>query len=84
MISQIRRASLSVHWNIAEGAHRNSDCERRRYYEISRGSVIKPDGALDIASELQYLGKYDLRSLSESMIKCFKILTGLIGPSGKK
>ena len=83
MISQIRRAALSVHLNFAESACRKSDAERRRYYEISRGSVIEIDAALDIASDLQYLGSYDLKPLSESMIKSFKILTGLIGPPGK-
>jgi four helix bundle protein len=40
MISQIRRAALSVHLNIAEGASRKSEVERKRYYEISRGSMV--------------------------------------------
>jgi four helix bundle protein len=34
MITQIRRAALSVHLNIAEGASRKSATERRRYYEV--------------------------------------------------
>jgi four helix bundle protein len=46
--SQIRRAALSVHLNIAEGASRKSEAERKRYYEISRGSVIEIDAALDM------------------------------------
>ena len=37
MISQIRRAALSVHLNIAEGSSRKSEAERKRYFEISRG-----------------------------------------------
>jgi four helix bundle protein len=36
MISQIRRAALSVHLNIAEGCSRKSEAERKRYYEIAR------------------------------------------------
>jgi four helix bundle protein len=40
MISQIRRAAFCVHLNIAEGASRKSENERKRYYEIARGSVI--------------------------------------------
>jgi four helix bundle protein len=36
MISQIRRAALSVHLNIAQGASRKSEVERKRYYEIKR------------------------------------------------
>ena len=41
MVQQIRRAALSVHLNIAEGNSRKSVAERKRFYEISRGSVIE-------------------------------------------
>ena len=78
MITQIRRAALSVHLNIAEGSSRKSEAERKRYYEVGRGSVIEIDAALDIAVELAYLDGLETESLGESMIKCFKILTGLI------
>jgi four helix bundle protein len=76
---QIRRAAVSVHLNIAEGASRKSEAERKRYFEISRGSVIEIDAALDIAGSLEYLKAINLKPLSDSMIKCFKLLTGLIG-----
>ena len=78
MISQIRRAALSVHLNIAEGSSRKSELERKRYFEISRGSIIEIDAAIDIAKELDYLRDYDLTKLGDSMIKCFKLLSGLI------
>jgi four helix bundle protein len=80
MISQIRRAALSVHLNIAEGSSRKSELERKRYYEISRGSIIEIDAAIDIANELGYLNNYDLHKLGESMLRCFKLLSGLINP----
>jgi four helix bundle protein len=79
MITQIRRAALPVHLNIAEGASRKSEQERKRYFEIARGSVIEIDAALDIADDLKYLSKTELSKLGESLVKCFKILTGLIG-----
>lgn len=78
MISQIRRAALSIHLNIAEGASRKSLAERKRYYEIARGSVIEIDAALDIANELHYLTDFDKQQLGLLMVKCFKILTSLI------
>ena len=78
MISQIRRAALLVHLNIAEGASRKSETERKRYYEIARGSVIEIDAALDIANELKYLTSLTSKEMGELMIKCFKILTGMI------
>ena len=81
MISQIRRAALSVHLNTAEGASRKSEQERKRYYEISRGSVIEIDAALDVAKELGYLENLDLKDLNYSVVQCFKLLTGLIESS---
>jgi four helix bundle protein len=78
MISQIRRADLSVHLNIAEGSSRKSALERKRYYEISRGSIIEIDAALDVAQELKYLNNFELTQLEESMIKTFRTLSGLI------
>lgn len=81
MISQIRRAALSVHLNIAEGASRKSETERKRYYEIARGSIIEIDAALDIANDLEYLKNYNTTLLGEKMINCFKLLTGLIKSS---
>ena len=78
MISQIRRAALSVHLNIAEGASRKSDVERKRFYEVSRGSIIEIDAALDIANDLEYLINQNLIPIEESMVKCFKMLTGMI------
>jgi four helix bundle protein len=78
MVTQIRRAALSVHLNIAEGASRKSPAERKRYYEISRGSIVEIDAALDIAKDLDYLESYDFEKLATAMVKTFKILSGLI------
>jgi four helix bundle protein len=79
--SQVRRAALSVHLNIAEAASRKSEAERKRYYEIARGSVVEIDAALDISEDLGYCRKDKAEQLGFLMIKCFKILTGLITSS---
>lgn len=78
MVTQIRRAALSVHLNIAEGASRKSFAERKRYYEVSRGSIVEIDAALDISKDLGYLDNYDAEKLGFTLVKTFKILTGLI------
>ena len=78
LTQQIRRAALSIHLNIAEGSSRKSEQERKRYYEISRGSIIEIDAALDVAQELKYLDNFELAQLEESMIKTFRTLSGLI------
>ena len=78
MTRQIRRAALSVYLNIAEGASRKSEQERKRFYEIARGSLIEIDAALEIAEELSYLKKINLTQLGLKMVRCFKLLSGLI------
>ena len=78
MISQIRRAALSVHLNIAEGCSRKSEKERKRYYEIARGSIVEVDTALDIAVSLNYTTKEKLNELGTFMIRCFQMVSKLI------
>jgi len=78
MASQIRRAALSVHLNIAEGSSKSSKAERKRYYEIARGSLIEIDAAFDIADDLNYFFKFPQATLGISLRNCFSLLTGLI------
>jgi len=78
MTQQLRRAALSVQLNVAEGSSRKSPVERRRYYEISRGSVIEIDTILDIAEELEYFKKEELTQTGELIIKTFKMLSKMI------
>ncbi|WP_026309993.1 four helix bundle protein [Niabella aurantiaca] len=78
MASQIRRAALSNLLNIAEGASRKSGPEKKRYYEIARGSIIEIDAALDAAAALDYLNNYPINNMGEKLQSSFKLLTGLI------
>jgi|SRR4029078_161167 four helix bundle protein len=78
IVQQIRRAALSVHLNIAEGCSRRSAIERKRFYEIARGSVIEVDAALDIAVELNYTTKERLYELGQFMIRCFQMVSKMI------
>jgi four helix bundle protein len=54
LLSHIRRAALSVKLNIAEGSSRRSEAERKRLYEIARGSVIEIDAAIETALDLEF------------------------------
>src|SRR6476620_6836232 len=67
LVTQIRRAALSVHLNIAEGASRNSRIERKRFFEIARGSVIEIDAAFDVAKHLGYFDNYPIDTLGISV-----------------
>lgn len=78
MVQQIRRAALSVCRNIAEGASRRSGAERKRYYEVARGSIIEIDAALDISAELKYCSKENLQPLGNFMQRTFSMLSKMI------
>ncbi len=78
LVQQIRRAAISVHLNLAEGCSRKSQKERNRYFEMSRGSVIEIDSAIGITFKLEYVSLEELESLGNSIIKTFKLLSGMI------
>ena len=79
MISQIRRAAVSVHLNVAEGCSRKSAAERKRFYEIARGSVIEIDTAMDVAVDLNYISKEKLDDFGKLLIRAFQIISKMIG-----
>ena len=79
LVQQIRRAALSVKLNLAEGATRRSDLERKRYLEIARGSIVEIDAALETAVDLEYLTKTELEAISNLLNKCFAMLSRMIG-----
>jgi len=75
---QINRAALSVHLNIAEGCARKSLTEWKRFFEISRSSIIELDAAFDIANDLKYCVNANLSNLDNCINQCFAMLCGMM------
>ena len=59
LTSQVRRASVSVPSNIAEGAARGSRKEFIHFLTIARGSLSELDTQLRIARNLEFLADID-------------------------
>jgi four helix bundle protein len=78
LTQQIRRAAISVHLNIAEGCSRKSEADRKRFFEIARGSVIEIDTAIGISYKLGYQTIEELETLGNIIVKTFKIISGMI------
>ena len=78
MVQQIRRAGLSIKLNLAEGSSRRSVIERRRFFEVSRGSLIEADAILETIVDLRYLTTEELTSIGVLLNKCFAMLSKMI------
>lgn len=52
LISQMRRAAISVASNIAEGAARTGGQEKIQFFTIARGSLSELDTQLEISKQL--------------------------------
>lgn len=72
LISQIKRAALSVSNNIAEGAARKSAAERRRFYEVARSSDVEVDNCLEVILAAGYLPKEDIAIAEDLVEQIFK------------
>lgn len=76
--AQLKRAALSVHLNLSEGCSRKSAKERKRFFEVSRGSLIEVDAAFEIAEDKGYFNRGSSSTIEELMKRSFLLLTALI------
>ena len=75
---QIRRASVSVVSNIAEGFERNGNKEFSQFLSLAKGSAGEIRAQLYIASELCYLNEKDFNLLIGKVTEVSKMLSGLM------
>ncbi len=78
LTSQLRRASVGVASNIAEGYGRQSRNEYVRFLKIARGSLYEIDTQLLFALELQYASRETFDQTKSLLDECSRVLGGLI------
>lgn len=76
IISQIRRAAISIPSNIAEGSGRNSDKDFRRFLSISLPSAYELETQIIISNDLKFLTDKDYLELSENLKEIQKMIFG--------
>ena len=79
LISQLRRAAVSVSNNMAEGAARKSIKEKKRFYEISRSCLVEVDTQMEICLLLEYVKNENLVELEKHSESVFRMLSKMIG-----
>ncbi|MBL4655485.1 MAG: four helix bundle protein [Bacteroidia bacterium] len=77
LTSQIRRASVSVSSNIAEGSTRWSRKDKARFYEIAFGSLIEILNQLILSNDLEFLTTNKLKELRNDIDSIGRMLTAL-------
>ena len=67
LTNQLRRASISICSNLAEGSSRRSDKEQQHLYQISYSSLMELYNQLIIAKDLGYINKDDLDEIRDDV-----------------
>jgi four helix bundle protein len=78
LVSQMRRAAVSITSNIAEGFSRSSYQEKVRFYTVSQGSLTELQNQLLISRGIGYLSLETFNAVIPQTIRVHKITNGLI------
>jgi four helix bundle protein len=78
LTGQIRKSSVSVPSNIAEGASRKSEKDRKWFYQIARSSLVELDTQIILALNLGYLAKEQTKSADKMINEIFAMLSKMI------
>jgi len=77
LISQMRRAAVSVPSNIAEGQARNTTGEFVQFISHAEGSLAELDTQLTLATELGFLPRDKTKTCADSIDELRRMLNGL-------
>lgn len=78
LTNQIRRASVSIPSNIAEGAGRKSSKEFIQFLYIALGSAMEVETQIIISANLGYLKTDEQQKLCDATNNIGKMINGLI------
>lgn len=76
--NQIRRCSVSIPSNIAEGCGRQTPKDIIRFLYISRGSLYELETQLYLSNDLKFISEEKLNNLLSQIEACKKLLNGFI------
>lgn len=78
LISQMRRCSVSIPSNIAEGWGRNSSKNYVQFLRIARGSLLELETQIIICKELTYVSNENYNKITNLIVEESKMLNALI------
>ena len=78
LVSQLRRAAVSIPSNIAEGCGRGGSTELKRYLEIAAGSSSEVEYQILLAHDLKYIDDECYASLNSQIIEIKRMIATYI------
>ncbi len=78
IVDQLKRASLSIPLNIAEGNGKWHKLERKKFFLIARGSVFECVPLVDICGRLRLISSEKEQAWRQELIVISKMISGLI------
>jgi len=84
LASQMRRSSVSVTSNIAEGFSRKTRENKNQFYFIAQGSLTELQSQLKISLDVGYIDAQNFSELIDKTYRLHKLINGLIKSSATK
>lgn len=75
LISQLRRASVSISSNIAEGTSRESNKDFKRFLMISLGYCYEIESQLLLSFDLEFINLKELEDLNNTLQQIIKMMS---------
>ncbi|PZD76913.1 four helix bundle protein [Mesonia sp. K7] len=75
LTNQLRRASVSLASNIAEGSSRSSNKDFKRFLEITLGSAYEIETQLIISNDLGFISNQKLNKSTEELNEIIKMIS---------
>lgn len=78
LVSQLRRCSVSVPANIAEGFGRKSQGDFKRFVNISMGSLFELQTQIEVAKNLEFLSGKQFQTLYDDSREIERMMSSFI------
>jgi|SRR3989339_885419 len=81
LVSQMRRCSISITSNIAEGFSRQSFKEKIRFYSVALGSATELQNQYIVSRDIGYIDNKIFIETDKKLLVLHKVINGLIRKS---